>query len=122
MDDMDEDYDGPQDMEETVAQISALYNEVIPPLQNALAVIQGATSNTGSSSSTNGGGSVLLRLLTLFRMQLNATNVLVFVDKEGQEHTGLDAVYAAYLEFSERVMTLETALTFLTTTCPCQGT
>ena len=46
MDDMDEDYDGPQDMEETVAQISALYNEVIPPLQNALAVIQGATSNT----------------------------------------------------------------------------
>ena len=41
MDDMDEDYDGPQDMEETVAQISALYNEVIPPLQNALAVIQG---------------------------------------------------------------------------------
>ena len=34
------------DMKETVAQISALYNEVILPLQNALAVIQGATSNT----------------------------------------------------------------------------
>ena len=54
-------------------------------------------------------------------MQLNATNVLVFVDKEGQEHTGLDAVYAAYLEFSERVMTLETALTFFDDNMPMSG-
>lgn len=115
---MEEDYDGPQDLESTVQEIDALYEEVIPPLQETLRVIQGATATVAAPVGNN---SVLLRLLAMFRLQLSATNVLVFGDREGQDHTGLDAIYAAYMEFSERVMTLETALTYFDDNMPVSG-
>ena len=85
MDVMEEDYDGPQDLESTVQEIDALYEEVIPPSQETLRVIQGATATVGAPVPV-GNNSVLLRLLAMFRLQLSATNVLVFGDREGQDH------------------------------------
>ena len=47
--------------------------------------------------------------------------MLLFTDRENQEHTGLDAIYVAYMEFSEQVMTLETALTYFDDNMPMSG-